>query len=55
MKAELALELCIATDRIDTIVDYPSAQKYGVRRTRGEARGGKDRPHPLSAWRRGRS
>jgi NADPH:quinone reductase-like Zn-dependent oxidoreductase len=28
---ELALELGIAKDRIDTIVDYPSAAKYGVK------------------------
>jgi NADPH:quinone reductase-like Zn-dependent oxidoreductase len=28
---ELALDLGIATDRIDTVVDYPSAQKFGVK------------------------
>src|SRR5450755_2254495 len=28
---ELALELGIATDRIDTIVDFPSIEKYGVK------------------------
>jgi len=27
---ELALELGIARDRIDTIVDFPAVQKYGV-------------------------
>ena len=28
---ELALQLGIAKDRIDTIVDFPSIEKYGVK------------------------
>ena len=34
---ELALELGIAKDRIDTIVDFPSIQKYGVKGDGGAA------------------
>ena len=34
---ELALELGIATDRIDTIVDFPAIQKYGVKGDGGAA------------------
>jgi NADPH:quinone reductase-like Zn-dependent oxidoreductase len=34
---ELALELGIAKDRIDTIVDFPAAQKYGVKSEGGAA------------------
>ena len=34
---ELALELGIARDRIDTIVDYPAMQKYGVKFEGGAA------------------
>ena len=34
---ELALELDIATDRIDTIVDFPSIEKYGVKGDGGAA------------------
>ena len=34
---ELALELGIARDRIDTIVDFPSIQKYGVKGDGGAA------------------
>ncbi|HEY6524023.1 MAG TPA: NADP-dependent oxidoreductase [Solirubrobacteraceae bacterium] len=34
---ELALELGIATDRIDTIVDFPSIGKYGVKGDGGAA------------------
>ncbi len=34
---ELALELGIAKDRIDTIVDFPAAQKYGVKFEGGAA------------------
>jgi NADPH:quinone reductase-like Zn-dependent oxidoreductase len=34
---ELALELGIATDRIDTIVDFPSIEKYGVKGDGGAA------------------
>jgi len=34
---ELALELGIARDRIDTIVDFPAAQKYGVKFEGGAA------------------
>jgi NADPH:quinone reductase-like Zn-dependent oxidoreductase len=34
---ELALELGIATDRIDTIVDFPASQKYGVKFEGGAA------------------
>ena len=35
--AELALELGIAKDRIDTIVDFPATQKYGVKFEGGAA------------------
>ena len=34
---ELALELGIAKDRIDTIVDFPAVQKYGVKTEGGAA------------------
>ena len=34
---ELALELGIAEDRIDTIVDFPAVQKYGVKTEGGAA------------------
>ena len=34
---ELALELGIATDRIDTIVDFPAIEKYGVKGDGGAA------------------
>jgi len=34
---ELALELGVAKDRIDTIVDFPAAQKYGVKFEGGAA------------------
>jgi NADPH:quinone reductase len=34
---ELALELGIARDRIDTIVDFPAVQKYGVKTEGGAA------------------
>ena len=34
---ELALELGITTDRIDTIVDFPSIRKYGVKGDGGAA------------------
>jgi len=34
---ELALELGIAKDRIDTIVDFPAVQKYGVKSEGGAA------------------
>jgi NADPH:quinone reductase-like Zn-dependent oxidoreductase len=34
---ELALELGIAKDRIDTIVDFPAIQKYGVKFEGGAA------------------
>jgi NADPH:quinone reductase-like Zn-dependent oxidoreductase len=34
---QLALELGIATDRIDTIVDFPAIQKYGVKGEGGAA------------------
>jgi NADPH:quinone reductase-like Zn-dependent oxidoreductase len=34
---ELALELGIPTDRIDTIVDFPAIQKYGVKGDGGAA------------------
>jgi NADPH:quinone reductase-like Zn-dependent oxidoreductase len=34
---ELALDLGIARDRIDTIVDFPSIQKYGVKGEGGAA------------------
>lgn len=34
---ELALKLGINTDRIDTVVDYPSAQRYGVKTDGGAA------------------
>jgi NADPH:quinone reductase-like Zn-dependent oxidoreductase len=34
---ELALQLGIAKDRIDTIVDFPSSQKYGVKFEGGAA------------------
>jgi NADPH:quinone reductase len=34
---EVALELGIATDRIDTIVDFPSIEKYGVKGDGGAA------------------
>jgi NADPH:quinone reductase-like Zn-dependent oxidoreductase len=34
---ELALELGIARDRIDTIVDFPSIEKYGVKGDGGAA------------------
>ena len=34
---ELALELGIARDRIDTIVDFPAIQKYGVKTEGGAA------------------
>jgi len=34
---ELALELGIATSRIDTIVDFPAVQKYGVKSDGGAA------------------
>ncbi len=34
---ELALELGVASDRIDTIVDFPGAQKYGVKFEGGAA------------------
>src|SRR5258708_5070332 len=34
---ELALELGIAKDRIDTIVDFPATQKYGVKFEGGAA------------------
>jgi NADPH:quinone reductase-like Zn-dependent oxidoreductase len=34
---EFALELGIATDRIDTIVDFPATQKYGVKFEGGAA------------------
>jgi NADPH:quinone reductase-like Zn-dependent oxidoreductase len=34
---ELALELGIAADRIDTIVDFPAIQKYGVKSDGGAA------------------
>ncbi len=37
---ELALELGIATDRIDTIVDFPSIEKYGVKGDGGAAAAG---------------
>src|SRR5215207_2094203 len=36
---ELALELGIAKDRIDTIVDFPAVQKYGVKGDGGAAAG----------------
>ena len=34
---ELAVELGVARDRVDTIVDYPSIQKYGVKGEGGAA------------------
>jgi NADPH:quinone reductase-like Zn-dependent oxidoreductase len=34
---ELALDLGIATDRIDTIVDFPSIEKFGVKGDGGAA------------------
>ena len=34
---ELALELGVAKDRIDTIVDFPAMQKYGVKFEGGAA------------------
>ena len=34
---ELALELGVARERIDTVVDFPSAAKYGVKAVGGEA------------------
>ena len=34
---ELALQLGLATDRIDTIVDFPAIQKYGVKGEGGAA------------------
>jgi NADPH:quinone reductase len=34
---ELALELGVAKDRIDTIVDFPATQKYGVKFEGGAA------------------
>ncbi len=34
---ELALELGIATERIDTIVDFPAIEKYGVKGDGGAA------------------
>ncbi len=34
---ELAVELGVARDRVDTIVDYPSIQKYGVKGDGGAA------------------
>jgi NADPH:quinone reductase-like Zn-dependent oxidoreductase len=34
---ELALELGIATDRIDTVVDFPAIEKYGVKGDGGAA------------------
>jgi NADPH:quinone reductase-like Zn-dependent oxidoreductase len=37
---EVALELGIATDRIDTIVDFPATQKYGVKFEGGAAAAG---------------
>jgi NADPH:quinone reductase-like Zn-dependent oxidoreductase len=36
---DLAIELGVRPDRIDTIIDYPAAQKYGVK-TDGNAAGG---------------